>query len=160
MKCHISNFDWVIIIFYQDSLTHFWESRLNGKLMEIFGIGPLELLLIVLLAVIILGPKEMVETSKKAAGWLRKMRQSEAWKTTKEVMEIPNKVMKETGLEQEIRELNTISQKTLSRTTWDGDALTGPKTAPTEKTTLSGSETDPAQVATPSTKTTGGKNAS
>jgi Sec-independent protein translocase protein TatA len=95
--------------------------------MEIFGIGPLELLLIVFLALIVLGPKEMIETSKKAAGWLKKLRQSDAWKTTKEVMDIPTKVMQETGLDKELRELNTLTKKTLSPTTWNGDALSAPQ---------------------------------
>jgi len=91
--------------------------------MEIFGIGPLELLLIVFLALIVLGPKEMIEMSKKTAGWLRKIRQSDAWKTTREVMDIPTKVMKETGLEDELREMNTVSKKVLSPVTWEGNAL-------------------------------------
>jgi Sec-independent protein translocase protein TatA len=100
----------------------------NGRIskkMEIFGIGPLELLLIVFLALVILGPKEMIEMSKKTAGWLRKVRQSDAWKTTREVMDIPNKVMKETGLEDEIRELNTVSKRALSPTAWQADSLAG-----------------------------------
>lgn len=91
--------------------------------MEIFGIGPLELVLILLIALIVLGPKEMIETAKKAAGWLRKLRQSETWKTTKEVMDIPNQVLKESGLDKEIRELNTLSKKTLSNNVWDQNSL-------------------------------------
>jgi Sec-independent protein translocase protein TatA len=106
----------------------------TGK-MEIFGIGPLELVLIVFLALIILGPKDMVETAKKSASWLRKLRQSDAWKTTREVMDIPNQVMKETGLDKEIREINSLSQKTLSATAWDGDALSGARKAAPENGT-------------------------
>ena len=95
--------------------------------MEIFGIGPLELVLILLLALVILGPKEMINMSKKAAAWLRKFRQSDTWKTTKEVMEIPNKVMEETGLDKEIRELNTLTQKNISTSIWNGESLAAPK---------------------------------
>lgn len=95
--------------------------------MEIFGIGPLELVLILLLALVILGPKEMINMSKKAAAWLRKFRQSDTWKTTKEVMEIPNKVMEETGLDKEIRELNTLTQKTISTSIWNGESLASTK---------------------------------
>jgi Sec-independent protein translocase protein TatA len=98
--------------------------------MEIFGIGPLELLLIVFLALIVLGPKDMVETAKKAAAWLRKLRQSDVWKTTKEVMDIPNQVMKETGLEDEIREINNLSQKTFSPINWNGDVPPGTNNPP------------------------------
>jgi len=97
--------------------------------MDIFGIGPLELLLIVFLALIILGPREMIEMSKKTASWLRKVRQSNAWKTTREVMDIPNKVMKETGLEDEIRELNAVSRKSLSPSAWQADSLAGTRDA-------------------------------
>jgi sec-independent protein translocase protein TatB len=92
-------------------------------LMEIFGIGPLELILIFLLALVVLGPNRMIDSAKKGAGWLRKFRQSDAWKTTKEVMDIPSQVMKETGLEKEIRELNTLAQQTPPRSVWDGDML-------------------------------------
>ncbi len=79
--------------------------------MEIFGIGPLELLLIVLIALIVLGPKEMMKTAQKAAEWLRKLRQSEIWSSTKEVMDIPNQVMRETGLDKELKELQNLTKK-------------------------------------------------
>ncbi len=91
--------------------------------MEIFGIGPLELILIVFLALIILGPKEMMATSKKGAAWLRKLRQSDIWKTTKEVMDIPTQVIKESGLDKEIQEIKSISRQTLSPGAWQGDVL-------------------------------------
>jgi Sec-independent protein translocase protein TatA len=91
--------------------------------MEIFGIGPLELILIVVVALIVLGPKDMIATSQKAAIWLRKLRNSEIWTTTKEVMDIPKQVMKETGLDKEIRELQSLSQKTFSSSVWQPDSL-------------------------------------
>jgi Sec-independent protein translocase protein TatA len=86
--------------------------------MEIFGIGPLELLLIVLIALIVLGPKEMMKTAQKAAEWLRKLRQSEIWNSTKEVMDIPNQVMHETGLDKEIKELQSITKKGGTASIW------------------------------------------
>jgi Sec-independent protein translocase protein TatA len=91
--------------------------------MEIFGIGPLELLLIVVLALIVLGPKDMISASQKAASWIRKLRNSEIWSTTKEVMDIPKQVMKETGLDKEIRELQNLTQKTISTSAWTPDSL-------------------------------------
>ena len=86
--------------------------------MEIFGIGPLELLFIVLIAIIVLGPKDMATTAQKAATWLRKLRKSEFWASTKEVMDIPNQVLHESGLDKEIRELKSISQKTFETSVW------------------------------------------
>lgn len=91
--------------------------------MEIFGIGPLELVLIVLVAIIVLGPKEMLSSAQKAAEWLRKLRKSDAWTTTKEVMDIPKQVMKETGLDKEIREIQNLSSKTFSPSAWDPNEL-------------------------------------
>jgi sec-independent protein translocase protein TatB len=110
--------------------------------MEIFGIGPLELILIFLLALIVLGPNRMIESAKKTSGWLRKFRQSDTWKTTREVMDIPNQVMKETGLDKEIRELNTLAQSTPPRSVWDGDMLSGkhPLPAADKSTTATPSE--------------------
>jgi Sec-independent protein secretion pathway components len=95
--------------------------------MEIFGIGPLELLLIVLIALIVLGPKEMMKTAQKTAEWLRKLRQSELWNSTKEVMDIPNQVMRETGLDKEIKELQNITKKPT-------DVLWSPSSTPTTPT--------------------------
>lgn len=92
--------------------------------MEIFGIGPLELLLIVLIALIVLGPKEMMSTAQKAATWLRKLRNSEIWSSTKEVMDIPNKVMRESGLDKELHELQSLSKKGSLDTIWQPKPLT------------------------------------
>jgi Sec-independent protein translocase protein TatA len=128
--------------------------------MEIFGIGPLELVLILLLALVILGPKEMVNMSKKAAAWLRKFRQSDTWKTTKEVMEIPNKVMEETGLDKEIRELNTLTQKTISTSIWNGESLTTPKKSAANTPAGEQSPEPENQNKTDSPHSDGGENAS
>jgi Sec-independent protein translocase protein TatA len=86
--------------------------------MEIFGIGPLELLLIVLIALIVLGPKEMMKSAQKAAAWLKKLRQSEMWSSTKEVMDIPNQVLRESGLDKEIHELQNLSKKGIPDSVW------------------------------------------
>ncbi len=97
--------------------------------MEIFGIGPLELVLIVLVAIIVLGPKDMMTSAQKAAIWLKKLRKSDVWATTKEVMDIPNQVLKETGLDKEIQELQSLTNKTFSQTAWSPNTL-----VPKEKT--------------------------
>jgi sec-independent protein translocase protein TatB len=91
--------------------------------MEIFGIGPLELLLIVLIALIVLGPKEMMKSAQKAAAWLKKLRQSDVWSSTKEVMDIPNQVLRESGLDKEIHELQNLSKKGISDSVWQPTPL-------------------------------------
>jgi Sec-independent protein translocase protein TatA len=81
--------------------------------MEVFGIGPLELLLIFLLAMILLGPKDMVTGAKKLANWIRGVRESDLWKTTKEISDMPKKIMKETGLEDELNQMRDLSTSTV-----------------------------------------------
>lgn len=86
--------------------------------MEIFGIGPLELILIVVIALIVLGPKDIVKSSQKLAEWIRKLRKSEVWNATKEVMDIPNQVMRETGLDKEIHELQSLTKPQSINNIW------------------------------------------
>lgn len=118
--------------------------------MEIFGIGPLELVLIVLIALIVLGPKEMMTTAQKAATWLRKLRNSEIWSSTKEVMDIPNQVLHESGLDKEIRELQTLSRKGVAiPTTWKPDASLPPVQQPGTDPAVSAPDSQAAQPTPP-----------
>lgn len=77
--------------------------------MEFLGIGPLELLLILVLALILLGPKDMLESTKKIAKGIRKFTQSSTWRdvveTSQEIRELPQKIIKETGIEEDIKEI-------------------------------------------------------
>ncbi len=72
--------------------------------MEIFGIGPLELLLILLLALIILGPKDMEKIGKSVGQALNKLVKSDTWKTVRQASEkmktLPNDLMREAELEE------------------------------------------------------------
>jgi sec-independent protein translocase protein TatB len=81
--------------------------------MEVFGIGPLELLLVFLLALILLGPKDMVKGAKKLADWIRSIRESDLWKSTKEISDMPKKIMKDTGLEDELNQIRHLSNSTM-----------------------------------------------
>jgi Sec-independent protein translocase protein TatA len=72
--------------------------------MEIFGIGPLEFLLIMLLALIILGPKEMQNVGKKIGQGLNKLVKSDTWKTVRQASEkmrtLPNDLMRDAELDE------------------------------------------------------------
>ncbi len=71
--------------------------------MEIFGIGPSELLFIVILALIILGPKDMQKAGKTIGRWLNNLVKSDGWKafqqTSREIRNLPTKLMREANLE-------------------------------------------------------------
>jgi sec-independent protein translocase protein TatB len=88
--------------------------------MEIFGIGPLELIYILLIALIVLGPKDMVKAGRALGRFLRKIVMSPSWRTvqhaSQEFRHLPSKLIREAGLEEfeeEIKEVNRISKSYL-----------------------------------------------
>jgi len=80
--------------------------------MEIFNVGPFELLLILVIALIVLGPERMVNTAKQAGKLLHRFIQSPYWasivRTTQEIRNIPRKIVQEAGLEESIEEFNRM----------------------------------------------------
>ena len=78
--------------------------------MEIFNIGPLELLFIFIIALILLGPEEMVKSGRRLAIGLRKIIRSPFWAsvmdTTKEIKNLPRKFIQETGLDEDLKEIS------------------------------------------------------
>jgi len=71
--------------------------------MEILGIGPSELVFIVILALIILGPRDMQKAGKTIGKFLRKIVTSDGWKifqqTSRELRTLPNRLMREANEE-------------------------------------------------------------
>src|SRR5512136_627862 len=72
--------------------------------MEVLGIGPLEFLLVVLLALIILGPKEMQNAGKTLGKNLNKLVKSDVWKvfrqTSEKIKYLPNELMREAEMDE------------------------------------------------------------
>ncbi len=71
--------------------------------MEILGIGPSELIFIIIIALIILGPKDMQKAGKTIGKWLRTIVTSDGWKafqqTSRELRTLPNRLMREANEE-------------------------------------------------------------
>lgn len=71
--------------------------------MEILGIGPSELFFIIILALIVLGPKDMQKAGKTVGRWLNNLVKSEGWKafqqTSREIRSLPTKLMRDANLE-------------------------------------------------------------
>jgi hypothetical protein len=67
--------------------------------MEIFGIGTSEILFILVIALIILGPKDMQKAGKTIGKWLRNIVTSDGWKifqqTSRELRTLPNRLMRD-----------------------------------------------------------------
>lgn len=81
--------------------------------MEILGIGPLEVLLVIILALVILGPQDMVLTARKLGAWIRKIVRSPMWReimeTSREIREIPTTLIRDSGIEEAVAELKDTS---------------------------------------------------
>jgi Sec-independent protein translocase protein TatA len=82
--------------------------------MEIFGIGPLEVLLILVIALIVMGPNDMVKTGRTIGKFLRQVVKSPTWQavqqTSRDLRYLPNKLMREAGMEEEVAQLKEIGK--------------------------------------------------
>jgi len=83
--------------------------------MDILGIGPTELVFIILIALILLGPKEMQKTGRTIGRFLRNMTQSEGWRalrdTSREIRNLPNRLMREANIEDLEKDVGTIGKE-------------------------------------------------
>lgn len=82
--------------------------------MEIFGIGPLEFLFIFIIAIIVLGPKGIVEAARETGKFIRKIIRSPIWRdvvdTSREIREFPRKIAQEAGIEKDLEDLRRSTQ--------------------------------------------------
>lgn len=72
--------------------------------MDILGIGPLELFFVILIALIVLGPRDMVKAGRTIGRALRGFFMSDTWRVLKqasdEIRTLPNRMMREAGMEE------------------------------------------------------------
>lgn len=77
--------------------------------MKILNVGALEILFIILLALIVLGPKSTVKALSDLGTWLKKIKESQIWQdllnTSREIQELPKKMMDETELKKTLAEI-------------------------------------------------------
>ncbi len=82
--------------------------------MNILGIGPLELIFIIIIMILVLGPQQMVTTARKAGVYIRKIVKSPMWgtimDTSREIRDIPTRLVREAGLEEEMKEIRSSTQ--------------------------------------------------
>ena len=97
--------------------------------MEILGVGMSELVFIVIIALIVLGPKDMQKAGKTIGKWLRSIVTSDGWKvfqqTSRELRTLPTKLMREAN-----EELNQIGKDITGASTPTGSRLPTPNTPP------------------------------
>ncbi len=83
--------------------------------MQVFNVGALEILFILILAFIVLGPQKAIKTARDIGAWIRNMIRSPIWRdivqTSSEIREFPKKVMDDAELSNLIEELDLSSQE-------------------------------------------------
>ncbi len=74
--------------------------------MQVLGIGALELVFILIIALLVFGPRGMISTAKQAGEIIRKLVRSPLWHdvvdTSREIRELPGKLAREAGVEKEL----------------------------------------------------------
>lgn len=67
--------------------------------MELLGVGIPELIFVIIIALIVLGPKDMQSAGKTIGKWLRSIITSDGWKvfqqTSREIRTLPNKLIRD-----------------------------------------------------------------
>ena len=110
--------------------------------MEFLGVGPSELFFIIIIALIILGPKDMQKAGKTLGKWMRDIVTSDGWKmfqqTSRELRTLPNRLMRDANeeLNQIGNELNNAANPAASRFNAPGSSLRSqpmPATLPENK---------------------------
>lgn len=113
--------------------------------MDILGIGPLELFFILIIALIIFGPNDIVKAARTMGKFLRNVVTSDGWRAfqqaSKGIKDLPTTLMREAGLEDEdLRDLTGI--KDLEEVTKGFENQISPWTTPPKK--ISEQATNPA----------------
>ena len=108
--------------------------------MDILGIGPTELIFVILIALILLGPKEMQKAGRTIGRWLRDFVSSDNWRafreTSREIRNLPNRLMREANLEDmknitdEIKDSVDLKKERFG--TWGNPAQSASKTTPSQ----------------------------
>ncbi len=84
--------------------------------MKIFNIGPLELILILVVMFILLGPTGMQNTARQIGKWIRQVIRSPMWGEimgySRELRDLPTKIVRDTGLEEDMAEIRKATQAT------------------------------------------------
>jgi sec-independent protein translocase protein TatB len=86
--------------------------------MEILGIGASELVFIIIIALLVLGPKDMQKAGRTIGKWLRNLVTSEGWKvfqqTSRELRNLPTRLMREAN--EDLEKINQDINKEINRT--------------------------------------------
>lgn len=92
--------------------------------MNIFGsIGTSEILFLLILMVILLGPQKMIQGARDLGKTIRKITRSQFWKdvkqTSREIRDIPKKIMEEADIEEDVKEIKNVLDGNFDQSIFD-----------------------------------------
>jgi Sec-independent protein translocase protein TatA len=83
--------------------------------MQIFNVGVLEILFILILAFIVLGPRRTINTARDVGVWVRNLAKSPIWRdivsASSEIRDLPKKLMDDAELQRMVEELDLSTQE-------------------------------------------------
>lgn len=103
--------------------------------MEFLGIGMPELVFIILIAMIVLGPRDMQKAGRTIGKWLRDLTTSDGWKvfqrTSREIRGLPTRLMREAQFDELDHELHqTLDPRQSLRAPSEAGSGESSRTAP------------------------------
>lgn len=104
--------------------------------MDFLGVGPLELVFILILVLIIFGPNDIVRAGKSLGKFMRRVVTSDGWKAFQQarrgISDLPTQLMREAGLEEEdLRQMSGLND--FDKATRDIQNQISPWTTPPTK---------------------------
>jgi len=104
--------------------------------MEILGVGPSELIFIIIIALIVLGPKDMQKAGKTIGKWLNTLMRSDGWKvfqqTSRELRNLPTNLMREANMD--LKETEDDIRRSIDPRSKPLASSSTPSLPPSEKT--------------------------
>lgn len=128
--------------------------------MEILGIGPSELVFVVIIALIVLGPKDMQKAGRTIGQWLNRLVKSEGWKvfqqTSRELRNLPTNLMREANMD--LKEAEDDIRRAIDPRSKPLASSPSPSLPPSEEADNSTESESPADNASTSTALPDGSN--
>lgn len=123
--------------------------------MDFLGIGPLELAAILVIALIVLGPRDIVQFARRAGVMINKLYRSEVWgavsKASREFRDLPNRLAREAALDELDESLRNVTQPGTEQRVNPGlDAWTPSPKSPAENETTTAEPDQTTSAATDS----------
>ncbi|MCD6423884.1 MAG: hypothetical protein J7L35_00115 [Anaerolineales bacterium] len=108
--------------------------------MNIFGIGPLEIVFVLIIGILVLGPEGMISAGRKIGKFMRSIIRSNWWQNVRkgvtEIQYLPQRLMREAELE-ELNELRLLTKEgfpkiggedLINSSSWSGSPIPQSKT--------------------------------